>query len=383
MTTGADFAGTVAVVAANGWDGLRMADRQLADALADLVPVLYVDPPTSVATRRRKPELAAAARAGRLRIMRPGFARLVPEALPGLTRPGVAELNSRFLALQIRRTVARLGGSLHAVIDARVLSPVLGRCGEKISVYWAQDDFVGLAPLLGLNAKRLRVGEKRMERAADVIVAANPHVATTIERGGHSAQLIPFGCDFEHFTSTSTIEPAAEVTLPRPMAVFMGHVGDRIDVHLLAAVANRGINLLIVGPRHVSARMAEFEEMLRLPNVQWVGGKDFEDLPGYLAHAEVGILPYNRSRFNIGSFPLKTLEYLAAGLPVVATDLPAIRWLGSPDICVADEPDVFADTVADFVARGRDDAGDERRREFARAHTWSQRASSFADLLRR
>lgn len=377
--TGTGFDGTVVIAAANGWDGLRMADRQLAEALAAHRPVLYVEPPTSIATRRRKPELAAMVRDGRLRVVHENLARLMPEALPGLTRPGVTVLNSRLLALQIRRAIRELGGTLHAVIDARVLSPVLGHCGERMSVYWAQDDFVGLAPLLGLNARRLRAGERRIANSANLIVAANPSVAGSVERDGHDVQLIPFGCDYEHF-ATPTV-PAADVTLSRPMAMFMGHVGDRIDVEMLTAVAESGINLLIVGPQHSKANMSPFAKIMDRDNVQWLGAKDFEDLPSYLAHAEVGILPYNRSQFNIGSFPLKTLEYLASGLPVVAVDLPAIRWLDSPDIKIARDATVFADEVVALVKQGRDPVGDERRQGFARRHSWPERAAAFDRLL--
>jgi O-antigen/teichoic acid export membrane protein/glycosyltransferase involved in cell wall biosynthesis len=376
-----DYHGVAVIVAANPWDGIRMADQQLADALADHMPVLYVDPPTSFVTRRKRPELAFDRHAGRLLELRPGLARLVPEALPGLTRAGVARANSTLLAWQIRRAVGKLDGSVNALIDARVLSPVLGRCGEKVSIYWAQDDFVGLAPLLGLDPDRLRRGEQYMARRAQQIIAANPQVADSIRRDGYQPHLIPFGCDYEHFLTTADVQPAADISLRAPFAVFMGHVGDRIDAAILSAVVDRGIRLLVVGPQHGYADADRLAELLRSPNVQWVGAKDFDELPRYLAPAAVGILPYNHSKFNEGSFPLKTLEYLAAGLPVVATDLPAIRWLGGPDIVVADEPQSFADAVEALVVLGRDDDGDARRRSFAQAHSWNERAAAFAELI--
>jgi glycosyltransferase involved in cell wall biosynthesis len=374
------FRDLVVIVGANRWDGVRMADRQLADALADEMPVLYVDPPISFMTRRRQPQLQS--KGSRLRILRPGLAHLAPDALPGLTRPGISEANSWLLAAQIRRAVHALGGSLHALIDTRVLSPVIGRCGEDVSVYWAQDDFVGLAPLLGSNPKRLRRGEQIMTSRADLVIAANTQVRETVRADGKSAELIPFGCDYEVFATTEHIAPAADITLPQPYAVFMGHIGDRIDAEVLAAVIEQGTNVLAVGPRHGHATMSQYGAMLDRPNVQWVGAKDFDELPAYLAGASVGLLPYTRSRFNIGSFPLKTLEYLAAGLPVVATDLPAIRWLDCEDIAVSNDPTEFARHVDWLVKQGRDRTGDDRRRQFAAEHTWAKRASAFAGVIR-
>ena len=69
------------------------------------------------------------------------------------------------------------------------------------------------------------------------------------------------------------------------------------------------------------------EALIARPNVHWLGTKPFAELPSYLGAIDVGLTPYAQSAFNRASFPLKTLEYLAAGRPAVASDLPAHRWL--------------------------------------------------------
>ena len=76
--------------------------------------------------------------------------------------------------------------------------------------------------------------------------------------------------------------------------------------------------MLFVGPRHFTFEMERIERLLEQPNVQWVGPKPFESLPTYLRAIDVGVTPYTDTAFNRGSFPLKTLEYLAAGRGVVA-----------------------------------------------------------------
>ena len=376
----AEFEGTVVIMAANPWDGLRMADRQLAESLCRHAPVLYVDPPVSAMTFLRDPARAQALRGSRLRRLAPGLARLIPQAAPGLSRRGIAPLNARLIAAQARHSVRRLGGTIHSVVDADVLLSIMGRCGEQVSLYWAQDDFVGLASLIGLDPARLARAERRMVRRSDVVVAANPVVAESVSALGRDPALIPFGCDYDHFAKSATVEPALDVTLEQPMAVFMGQIGDRIDVEILRAVVDRGVRLLIVGPKQQWAH-GSVDELLSRPNVEWVGERPFEALPSYLAHAALGLLPYNHSRFNVGSFPLKTLEYLAAGLPVVATSLPAISWLNTAHIVVSDSPGAFADAVTSLLERAPDDGAAERRREFARGHTWDARAEAFAKTL--
>ncbi|MGO4383802.1 glycosyltransferase [Specibacter sp. RAF43] len=377
--SGHEFSQTVVIAAANSWDGVRMADRQLAERLSRHAPVLYVDPPQSVVSRFRERGLGGLARKPWLRRIGPGLARLSPEALPGFARPAVATTNARAIAAQVRWAVGRLGGTIHSTIEANVLMPVMGRCGEQQRVYWAQDDFVGLAPLVGQDPQAFARADEELASAADVIIAANPSVAQALRQRGHVARLIPFGCDDELFGATAA--PAADVRLAAPMAVFMGHLGDRIDLDILEAVAGSGVSLLVVGPFHPRTDAERFTAVLNRPNVQWVGERGFEDLPRYLARAEVGILPYTHSRFNTGSFPLKTLEYLAAGLPVVATGLPAISWLGTEHIDVAEGPAAFREAVAARLARGRDIPGDAERRAFAARHSWAARAAEFADAM--
>jgi teichuronic acid biosynthesis glycosyltransferase TuaH len=104
-------------------------------------------------------------------------------------------------------------------------------------------------------------------------------------------------------------------------------------------------------------------------------------MPAYLNRINVGITPYTDSEFNRASFPLKTLEYLAAGLPVVSTDLPATRWLGADLIRLAADPPEFVAAVRSAAAEPRSDGKIAARRNLAAQHSWSVRADRVATLL--
>jgi len=115
--------------------------------------------------------------------------------------------------------------------------------------------------------------------------------------------------------------------------------------------------------------------LLARPNVRWVGAKPFDQLASYLRLIDVGLVPYTGSAFNRGSFPLKTLEYLAAGRAVVATDLPAIRWLSTDLIRIAAGPVPFADQVGCLLDEPRTPAVLAGRQAFAARHSWALRAA--------
>ena len=122
------------------------------------------------------------------------------------------------------------------------------------------------------------------------------------------------------------------------MVGVVGHLTDRIDISLLEAVVDSGLSLLMVGPRDPRWEPERFERLIASPHVQWVGLKPFAALPGYLRLIDVGITPYQDTAFNRASFPLKTLEYLAAGRGAVSSDLPATRWLQTDLVQVASGP---------------------------------------------
>ncbi len=367
--------------AANNYSGPRFADQQLAERLARIHPVLYVDPASSIVSRRRHPELRASHDEPRLRTIAPNLIRLSPSALPGMERPGMTKITSMLTARAIRRSLRRLGAQQVALIETTPLAPVMGRCGESIHVYWAQDDYIGLAKLLGLSESRVAKGEQRLLREADVVIAANPRVADRLSRGHRAVELIPFGCDAEAFAGAESAAAPDDIRLPRPIAGFMGHIGDRIDIRLLTAVADTGCSLLLIGPRHPRFDISVLSGLLARSNVQWIGPKQFDALPGYLGSIDVGLIPYDHSAFNEGSFPLKALEYLAAGLAVVATDLPAVRWLDSPDIVIEDQPVPFALAVRKALEAPSDSHTREQRRTFARQHTWTARAQEFSRVV--
>ena len=169
--------------------------------------------------------------------------------------------------------------------------------------------------------------------------------------------------------------------LPAPVVGVVGHLSERIDIALLEAVVAAGMSLLLVGPERPALGAGAVPGSDRSPRVRWVGQQPFEALPGYLRHIDVGATPYQDSPFNRASFPLKTLEYLAAGRPVVSTDLPATRWLGTDLVTVANGPEEFVAAVKRAAAEAHHSDLVAARRTFAAGHSWRSRAGQVAEVL--
>jgi teichuronic acid biosynthesis glycosyltransferase TuaH len=341
--------------------------------------VLYVDPPLSRLSGRRHAETAPALVGPRLRLIGDRLARLTPVVAPGKSRRPVRPLTDLLTRRIVRRAVASLSDDVAVTVAATIL-PVFGAAGERRKVFYATDDFAAGAELMGLDTTWVRRRERAARRDADTVVVVSEHLADKWREDLVAPVVVENGVDDALFREVDGAPWPSDVSLSAPVVGFVGHLSDRIDLALLEAVAARGCSLLLVGPRQLSFELLRVEQLLDRPNVQWVGPKPFADLPSYLRTMTVGVLPYVDSEFNRSSSPLKVLEYLAAGRPAVATDLPAIRRLGDV-VRVATAPDAFADAVEAALAAPGDAADADARRAVAATRSWDAAAARFAAAI--
>ncbi|WP_131740496.1 glycosyltransferase [Actinomadura roseirufa] len=374
----------------SAYAGLAGTDRQLVDRLSVSVPVLYVDPPVSVTTPLLHPHLADSVRGEALRRLGPRLWRLCPRVLPGAYRPGMYRVTNALVRRAARTAARRLAAELDSPVTAVVVATgadLIGAVPGTRTVLYLTDDLVAGAELFGLPRRRLAAAQESMIARADGFAVVSPHMAEAFRAQGHDPVLIPTGCAPEAYAGMESAPWPADVPrFDRPAAGFAGHINGRIDLALLEAVAEAGHPLLLVGPHEPGFQPARFRALTERPGVCWTGRKPFAELPSYLATIRVGLTPYALDGFNRASFPIKTLDYLAAGRAVVSTDLPATRWLratpgGAELIRSASTVDGFVRAVERELAAEPAPDLVARRREFAARHDWAHRAGVLARML--
>jgi glycosyltransferase involved in cell wall biosynthesis len=181
--------------------------------------------------------------------------------------------------------------------------------------------------------------------------------------------------------------PAALAGRPRPRAVYVGNVAAyRIDFALLRAVVEAGIELVLVGAvglGDVEALPEDARALLAHEAVTSVGSQPHHVLPDFLAHCDVALIPFAVNDHTRGSLPLKLWEYLAAGLPVVATDLPNLRAAAESDaagaLVLTDSPEAFAAAVQRAAAEPP--ARRPERSACASAHDWPARMDEICEAV--
>jgi teichuronic acid biosynthesis glycosyltransferase TuaH len=376
----ADGPGLIVMCSGMSWDGPAMSHKHIATRLAQYAPVLFVDPPTSVLRVARDRALRPLLWRRRLVQVGPRLARLTPLSPPGVSRPGLRELAQWTSRRALGRTAKRLGGNTQAVIVGS-FDNLFGACDEVVRVLYGTDDFAGGGDLMDLPTHWLQKQEQAQLNRANRIVAVSETLVARWSDMGYQVDFVPNGCDDRRYASIDSAPAATDITLPAPIAGIVGHLSERLDLDYVEAVADTGHSLLLVGPRQASFQPERMAALLARPNVQWVGAKPTEQMPSYLKAIKVGLTPYADSQFNRASFPLKTLEYLAAGRAAVSTDLPASRWLDTELLSICATPADFAATTRRLLESPDQPGSAEHRQEFASRHSWDRRVLQLLPLL--
>lgn len=300
-----------------------------------------------------------------------------PKVLPWHNIGFVHRVNTHSLVRAIKAQLLASGLDLPPVLVTG--SPpsvgVLGRLGELTSIYYVLDDFLNFPTY---SASMLAPLERDLLDRVDAVVATAASLTETKRpRSGRTFHL-PQGVNYDHFARPMP-EPEDLSRIPRPRIGFAGTLSTQCDMQILARLAEEfpDASLVIVGP---VAFGDEELRSLRRPNVHILGVRPYAGLPAYVQHFDVGIIPYVISGWTVAVDPLKLLEYLAAGLPVVTTAIPeAAKYADA--VSVTDSADKFVEAVRDALSRDHRDQA--QGRALAQANRWERRADSFLDIVSR
>jgi teichuronic acid biosynthesis glycosyltransferase TuaH len=346
-----------------------LGDLQLARALARRRPLLYIEPPLSLTGLRDGGAAVRSAVAdARAHVDASGVRAIRPVVTPAPDRPAGAGLAD----LLYRRQVIRAARDLpprRVLLTFDVRRGLLPAVPRDLTVFWRRDRSDADPGLR--HPGQFRERQSALLASADLVCAVTPELVDGLARPDRPAEVIANGCDVTHFTTPQPLPPEL-AALPRPLIGFAGGVSWRLDVDLVAELARARPDWSIVLVGEQTRPVPE------VANLHVLGRKNYADLPGYVQGFDVGLVPYVEDDFNRAAFPLKVFEYLAAGVPVVGTPLPALTGLATPTVVAARG---VAETVAAVQAMLSDGPGAAACREVAQGNSWDARAERFEGLV--
>ncbi len=255
--------------------------------------------------------------------------------------------------------------------------PITVNLRPRVTIYDCMDElanFKGAPP-------ELRERENSLFDHAELVFTGG-HRLYEAKRQRHSAVYpFPSSVDAAHFAQArqQPADPADQSALPRPRLGFFGVIDERFDTELIAQLAARRPEwqIVLIGP----VVKIDPAELPRAENLHYLGIKSYTELPAYLAHWDVAMLPFARNAATEFISPTKTPEYLAAGVPVVSTGIrDVVRPYGEQDLVrIADGLDAFeaacAQTLAEAgspSAQARAERADAYISGLSWDHTWHQ-----------
>jgi glycosyltransferase involved in cell wall biosynthesis len=310
------------------WDFVWQRPQQIFSRLAAHHPITFIEEPMWQGSARR------------LEISEPypNVVRLVPVLRADERTDDIDTQYAAVLPL-LRRALSE-----HSVLRRRFGSPIQWFYSPMVAPYFL-DGFDATATVYDcmdeLSQFRfapscLREREQLLISRADVVFTGGYQLYQSKSRYHSNVHFYGCGVDADHFSKArqpDTEVPAEVARLQRPVFGYFGVIDERLDYALLAQIAQEmpDASIVMVGP----FAKVEQESLPNFPNIHWLGQRAYTDLPALVKSFDVCLMPFALNDATQYINPTKTLEYMAAGKPVVSTAVPDVLHHFTPIVDVA------------------------------------------------
>jgi glycosyltransferase involved in cell wall biosynthesis len=263
--------------------------------------------------------------------------------------------------------------------------PMLGELAPRAIVYDCMDE---LSAFKGAP-RQMRQRESALLKSADLVVTGGPRLYEAKRGANPNVLCVPSAVDPSHYdaaraTADSVAMAKADAlqgTIARPRLGFFGVVDERLDLDLIAALADAdpAWQIVMVGP----VAKIEPHALPRRANLHWLGQQPYALLPQLVAGWDVCLMPFAINESTEFISPTKTLEYMAAGKPVVSTPVHDVRAVFGDIVAIAGDPAAFVAACRRALAEPASERSEREARMAARvrAHSWDAAAETIRRSL--
>jgi len=263
--------------------------------------------------------------------------------------------------------------------------PLLGELAPRAIVYDCMDE---LSAFKGAP-RQMRQRETALLKSADLVVTGGRRLYAAKRDANPNVLCLPSAVDAEHYAARRAIgdAPAMERAnalqgrIAEPRLGFFGVIDERLDLELIAAVADADPDwqVVMVGP---VAKIAP-EALPRRANLHWLGQQPYALLPQLVAGWDVCLMPFALNESTEFISPTKTLEYMAAGKPVVSTPIHDVKAMFGDIVAIAAEPAGFVAACRQALAESAEQTAAREARMLARVreHSWDVAAEKIRQAL--
>lgn len=298
---------------------------------------------------------------------------MTPINLPFYSSRFARKLNCLMLVIQLKSAMTLLGMRTPILwIAIPSAADLIGRLGESTLLYQVSDKYDANEDS-ALSANIIRGFDRKLKAAADVVMFSGRRLFQ--ESSEPNRFFLEQAVDFDHF-AVEAVETDPEISkIPRPILGYFGAMDYVMDTDLIAEVTRRRPewHWAMIG---LKSNLVEISS----PNVHFLGSKPYKDLPKFIRHFDICVLPWKQANeFTSYGSAIKVREYLATGKPVIMS--PLYEYLNTPGVRIYRTVDEFIRHV-DEALNETDPSLKHARQAVVRNSTWDVRAREVAKLIR-
>ncbi|MEX2224982.1 MAG: glycosyltransferase [Dehalococcoidia bacterium] len=371
------------------WDDHWGTPQQFMSRLAEHNRIFFVDQPisplslfTGVRRRGAVMEQFRRWRRGYRKVAKNVYAGAPPPILPLRYTKVANAVNAFIMRRWLARQTKRLGFRDPVYWNFQPSFPHLGRATEpSLTVYHCVDDFASV-PYWWHPAASVRAREIECCKESDLIVCTGRNLVESRRHLNPNVHFVPEGADTSLFATAASPDtkiPDDIARLPGKVIGYIGVIDFRLDVELLTYLAKARPEwwFALVGPVKKDTDLGSLQA---LPNVHFFGNRKIEELPAYIKAMDVCLIPYVLNDYVHHVFPLKLYEYMAAGKPIVATDMAEMRPYAGDEMTLARSSEEFLAAVEDAMAHDSPERA-MARQHAARNESWDNRVEQLSAIL--
>lgn len=299
----------------------------------------------------------------------------------------INELNWSIVQWWLKRFVLRRVPlkSPRLFLFAHTAGRLVGRFNESISIYFCNDPFKQIFEYKSARGNIGRLEDELTSRVDVVFAVSEKLVEERKEHNPHSF-LIPHAANVELFQKAmegSLAVPADLAACPKPVFGHIGVLNNRIDVGLMRELSRLmpEASFVLIGPviEVVPEYRQQLDSLRSCRNIYFLGNKEEEALPSYLAGIDVCIVPYVWNDFTkYIKANAKFYQAVASGRPVVSTIGPAD--FDEDIVITAKTPGQFAEALHKALGM-KSEKYLQKRRAVSAKHTYSARVDEIERVI--
>ncbi len=293
-------------------------------------------------------------------------------------------INRHLVVSVIERWVKSSGFSnpiIWTFLPTGLVLDIINSLDPKLVVYYCIDNLAASS----LQARRIKITEDKLLRKADLVFVTAKSLYDRCSGINGNVHVFPYGVNmtvYEKARGSAINKPAGMDDIKHPIIGYVGGIHKWIDFSLVKSLAEASPDksFVFVGPLQ-----RKIDEFKNIRNVHFLGQKNYEELPSYVANFDICFIPYMITDYTRNVYPTKLNEYLAVGKPVISTPLPEVEAFNmrhKETVCIGQSVEEFLRLIDSSLSQPASKEVCRRRMNIANEEgNWKTKIEKMSDLI--